>query len=96
MVTDDYGINLMYDASFTDMRAVEIELVKVISFFINKLEPMIDNDLRNVFPSVDRFGMIKEIICLEESYQRVKLILSTTYLECFEHTCDVLEQQRII
>jgi len=67
-----------------------------MSYYINKLEPMQDLDLRNIFPSVDRFGMIKEALILEENYQRAKLKLVFCYLECYEHTCDSLEQQRII
>lgn len=39
-----------------------------MSYYINKLEPMQELDLRNIFPSVDRFGMIKEALILEESF----------------------------
>lgn len=67
-----------------------------MSYYINKLEPMQDLDLRNIFPSVDRFGMIKEALVLEENYQRAKLKLVFCYFECYEHTCDTVEQQRII
>jgi hypothetical protein len=86
----------MYDSAFADMRVLEQELVLTMSYFINKIEPMQDLDLRNVFPSVDRFGMIKEVFILEEAYQRAKLKLAFCYLECYEHTCDTLEQQRLI
>jgi hypothetical protein len=81
----------MYDAAFADMRVLEQELVRTMSYYINKLEPMQELDLRNIFPSVDRFGMIKEAIILEESYQRAKLKLVFCYFECYEHTCDTLE-----
>lgn len=40
--------------------------------------------------------MIKEALVLEENYQRAKLKLVFCYFECYEHTCDSLEQQRII
>ena len=30
----------MYDASFADMLALEQEMLKTLSYFINKLEPM--------------------------------------------------------
>lgn len=62
-----------------------------MSYFINKIEPMQDQDLRNVFPTVDRFGFVREIIIIEERYQRAKLQLVFNYLECYEHTCDTLE-----
>lgn len=40
--------------------------------------------------------MTKEIIICEERYQRAKLDLAFQYLECYEHVCDTLEQQRLI
>lgn len=45
---------------------------------------------------MDRFRFIKDIIECEEQYHRAKLLLAFSYLECYEHTCDTLEQQRII
>ena len=68
LVADDYGINMMYDATFADMRALEEEILMIMSYYINKIEPMSDTDLRHVFPSVDRFNMIKEIIMCEEQF----------------------------
>lgn len=96
LVTDDYGFNVMYDATFTDMRALEQEMLKVCSYYINKLEPMQDKDMRNVLPTIDRLGVVKEICEYEEKYQRAKLHLCMCYLECYEHTCDTLEQHRTI
>ena len=58
----------MYDSTFADMRVLEQELVRIMSYFINKIEPMQDKDLRNVFPTVDRFGFVREIIIYEERY----------------------------
>jgi len=40
LVTDDYGTNVMFDTSFADMRAVEQEMLKIVSFYINKVEPL--------------------------------------------------------
>ena len=96
MVTDDYGFNLMYDCTFMDMRAVEQEILKIVSFYINKVEPMQDKDLRNVLPNVDRLAIIKDVLDWEEKFQRAKLQLCLQYLEAYEHTCDTLEQQRLI
>jgi len=39
-VTDDYAVNVMYDATFADMRVLEQEMLKIVSYFVNKLEPM--------------------------------------------------------
>ena len=96
IVTDDFGVNVMYDATFGDMRAIEQEMLRIISFYINKIEPIAEVDFRNIFPSVDRFAIVQEILECEERFQRAKLRLCLNYVECFEHTCDSLEQQRII
>jgi hypothetical protein len=68
LVSDDYGINIPHPATFADMPALELELLRLISYFINKLEPMQDTDLRNFFPVVDRFNLVKEIIMCEEKF----------------------------
>jgi hypothetical protein len=76
LVTDDFNINVMYDCTFGDMRALEQELLITMSHYINKIEPLTATDLRNIFPAVDRFQMAKEIIICEERYQRAKLDLA--------------------
>ena len=96
IVTDDYGFNLMYDCTFMDMRAVEQEVIKIVSFYINRVEPMQDRDLRNVLPNVDRLAILKDVLEWEHKYQKAKLQLCLQYMECYEHTCDSLEQQRLI
>ena len=58
----------MYDATFADMRTLEQEMLKIMSYYINKLEPMHDTDQRNIFPIIDRFNVVKEIIICEEKY----------------------------
>lgn len=42
LVKDDFGVNVMYDASFLDMVSLEKEILKTGSFYIQKLEPLID------------------------------------------------------
>ena len=91
IVTDDYGFNIMYDCTFIDMRAVEQEILKIVSFYISKVEPMQERDMRNILPSIDRLGILKEVLHWEEQYQRSKLRLCLHYMECYDHTCDTLE-----
>jgi hypothetical protein len=93
LVQDDFGVNVMYDCTFADMRALEQELLRIVSYFINKLEPMPSGDFRNVFPMVDRFHMLQQVLTCEDEYQQAKLTLAFAYMECYEHTCDSLEQQ---
>jgi len=96
LVKDDYGVHVLYDATFTDMRSMETEILKICSFYINKAEPLLDNDLRNMYPAVDRLKILDEALYWENLYQEQKLALVNSYLECYEHTSDILEQQRLI
>lgn len=96
LVKDDFGIHVLYDSAFTDMRTMEQELLKICSFYINKAEPLLDNDLRNCYPSVDRLKILDEALHYENLFQEQKLDLVSAYLECFEHTSDILEQHRLI
>jgi len=89
-------VHILYDATLADMRSMETELLKVCSFYINKAEPLLDNDLRNMYPIVDRLRILDDILKCENEYQEAKICLVTAYLECYEHTSDILEQHRLI
>ena len=69
LVKDDFGIHVLYNAAFADMRAMEIEILKICSFYINKAEPLLDNDLRNCYPSVDRLKILDEALHYENLFQ---------------------------
>lgn len=56
----------MYDTALADMMALEKEMLKTLSYFINKLEPITDTDYRNVVQTLDRFRMLEELIKCEE------------------------------
>lgn len=58
----------MYDSAMADMQTLEQELIKICSFFINKIEPITDTDMRNILPTVDRLRMLTEIIESEEQF----------------------------
>lgn len=96
LVKDDFGVHIVYDCAFEDMRTVEAELLKQSSFYINKAEPILDSDLRNIYPTVDRIQITVEAFDYESQFQEAKLDLVLAYLECFEHTSDVLGQQQLI
>ena len=91
MVQDDFGVHILYDSAFTDMRSMEEEILKICSFYINKAEPILDTDLRNMYPIVDRLKILDECLEYENRFQDAKLGLITAYMECYEHITDVLE-----
>ena len=47
------------------MRSMEMEILQICSFYINKAEPVFDNDLKNIYPSVDRLKILEEILLFE-------------------------------
>ena len=96
LVKDDFGLHVMFDATFMDMRAMEQEALKICSFYINKQEPVIEQDFRNIYPTVDRLELLGDIFDCELQYQNTKVELVLSLMECYEHITDVLEQQRII
>jgi len=89
-------VHILYDAVFADMRALETELLKMCSFYITKIEPVVDTDSRNLYPAVDRLKMLSDSLECEEEFQQEKLSLVMVMLECYEHTSDSLEQSRLI
>jgi len=65
LVKDDFGVHILYDASLADMRVMEQEILKICSFYLNKAEPLLDNDLRNTYPAVDRLQIMDDLITFE-------------------------------
>lgn len=50
------------------MRTMETEILKICSFYVNKAEPLLDNDLRNMYPAVDRLKILDEALKWENDY----------------------------
>lgn len=61
LVKDDFSVHVMYDSALVDMHSIEQEVLKICSFYINKAEPILDCDLSNIFPTVDRLTIIEEV-----------------------------------
>ncbi len=55
------------------MRSLETEILKICSFYINKAEPLLDNDLKNIYPAVDRLKILEQALDYERQYQEEKL-----------------------
>jgi hypothetical protein len=73
LVQDDFGVHILYDSVFPDMRSLETEILKICSFYINKAEPLLDNDLKNMYPAVDRLKILEQALDYERQYQEEKL-----------------------
>jgi hypothetical protein len=62
----------MYDTSFADLESLETEIIKIASYYINKVEPLIDRDLINIYPTVDRLQIQDDLIALERKFYFAK------------------------
>ena len=60
LVKDDFQKHIMYDCAFSDLKDLSSDITKIISYFIGKHEPMLNTDLKEVFPSLDRMTLIDD------------------------------------
>ena len=96
LVLDDFGIYVLFDASISDLSEMEEQILMICSYYINQAEPVLDKNPSKLHSSVDRLRILEEAIEFEQIYQEHKLTLVESYMECFDHTSDLLEQQRLV
>lgn len=99
-VKDDFGIYIIYDCVLQDMKFIEQELVKVGSYYLHRSEALLDPERQiqgnRSYPFKDRLELIDDILKKESDFQYAKVKLIQVYLECYEHICDPLEQQKLM
>ena len=96
LVRDDFGVSIIYDCALDDMKEIEQELLRVGSLYINKQEALTDAEGEQLRPPLDRLAIVEDLIQSEFDYQFAKARLVFTFMECYEHIVDPLEQQRFI
>ena len=70
-VRDDFGIYVLHECALQDMKFLELELMKVCSFFIHKSELLEDpSEMRSnyCFPSCDRLQVIDDVLQREADF----------------------------
>jgi hypothetical protein len=67
-VKDDYGIHIIYECVFEDMKGIEEELLKIGSFYISKYEDLIDTEKTRATPTVDRLSLMELLIEKESAF----------------------------
>ncbi|CDW83349.1 UNKNOWN [Stylonychia lemnae] len=95
-VKDDFGLYIMYDCSFQDMKDLEEEILKIGSFYIAKHEILINTENEKPYPLIDRLSLMEDLLEMEQHFQFKKVQLIQTYMECYEHISEPLEQQRLM
>ena len=95
-IVDEEGISIMYDASLHDLVSLEEELIKVETFYIQKQEYLIDVEVKEPVFSIDRGAVWLELLEHEHKFQFAKIRLVEEFMEVYEHTYDIVEQQRLL
>ena len=104
-VTNEFGMRVIYYEALSDMSALEEELIKIGSYFINKyefviknnevLEPALNDGARPT-SLIDRPQIAMDLLEREYNYQFSKVALIEQYMEIYEHSYDPLESMRIL
>ena len=66
------------------------------SYFISKHEYLVNTEIEQGYPLVDRMTLLEDILNSELDFQFRKVQLIQSYMEPYEHISDPLEQQRLI
>lgn len=64
-IVDDIGITIMYDVVLNDIIDMEDELIKVGTFYIKKQEFVMDSELKEPEPSIDRSEVCMNLLMFE-------------------------------
>lgn len=68
-IRDDFGIYIIHDCVFQDMKSLEDELIKLGSYYIHKSEILQDPTLNyRPIPSCDRLEMVDDLLNKEADY----------------------------
>jgi hypothetical protein len=86
----------MYDTSLHDMVSLEDELIKIGTFYIRKQEYLIDVEIKEPMSSIDRGAICAQILEFEHKFQFAKIKLIEEFMKIYEHTIDIVEQQRLV
>ena len=84
LIKDDFGNNILYDAVLSDIIDLEGELVRIGSYYILKNENTKEN-------SLDRMGVVEDLLELESQYTLAKLRVVEILVECYESITDLVE-----
>jgi hypothetical protein len=95
-IIDEDGTSIMYDTSLHDMVSLEDELIKIGTFYIRKQEYLIDVEIKEPMSSIDRGAICAQILEFEHKFQYAKIKLIEEFMKIYEHTIDIVEQQRLV
>ena len=98
IIKDSSGRQVLHEAALDDLDSLELEMLKIGSYFIHKYESK-RSDEREI-AAVDRCAVLYDLLASEVWFNTEKQNLVDVYLNIFEDTTDPLERrilaQRII
>ena len=95
-IIDEEGTSILYDSALHDIVSLEEELIKIGTFYIRKQEYLIDVEIKDPTSSIDRGAVCAELLEYEHKFQYAKIRLIEELMSSYEHTVDILEQQRLV
>ena len=97
-VMDEHGIKVVYEETLNDMVALEEEMLKIGSFYLNKAELLQHSTANDSQQStmMDRGEVCANLLEGELELQVVKIELTEILLQVYEHCCDPLESVRVL
>jgi len=93
VIVDSSGRKVMHEAALEDLDALELEMLEIGSYFINKYEAT-STDEREI-AAIDRGAVIYDIFNAEVWFNIEKRDLLDIYLHIYEQTTDLLERQEL-
>lgn len=91
IIKDSFGRQVLHEAALNDLDCLELEMLKIGSYFIHKYEAT-RSDEREI-AAVDRCAVLYDLLASEVWFHTEKQHLVEVYLNIFEDTTDPLEQR---
>eukprot|EP00931_Biecheleriopsis_adriatica_P033961 TRINITY_DN19671_c0_g3_i1.p1 TRINITY_DN19671_c0_g3~~TRINITY_DN19671_c0_g3_i1.p1 ORF type:complete len:2698 (-),score=629.15 TRINITY_DN19671_c0_g3_i1:85-8178(-) len=92
-ITDSFGRKVMHEAALADLEALELDMLRIGSYFIHKYEAT-GSEEREV-AAVDRAAVLYDLYAAEVWFNMEKRDLVETYLKIYEETTDLMERQTL-
>lgn len=95
-IKDPRGNSIIYDATLSDMKELEMEMSKLGTFFINKHEILVINIDNVPNPIIDRSQVILDLFTCEYEYLFSKLELVSDLMVVYDSCSDIFQQKGLM
>ena len=95
-IKDSRGNYIIYSASVSDMKELDILLTKVATFYINNKESLVISTENTPNPMLDRTQIIMDIYSCELDYLNAKFELISEYMNIYDNITDIFKQKKMM